>query len=83
MTLVGVMTDEHHQAPEQPTWQALLEEVAELRRRAGRIEFRAIELVRSTGVTWEDIGDALNISRQAARQRFGEPRQRRRRHDAS
>lgn len=59
------------------TWRLLLDEVRELRERADRIEFRATELVREAGVTWEDIGDALGISRQAARERFGQPRRRR------
>lgn len=59
-------------------WLALLEEVLECRRRLDAIEYHAIELVREGGATWEDIGDALGISRQAARERFSVPRQRRR-----
>lgn len=76
MTLVGGMTDA---ADQLEVWRVLLGEVDELRHRADQIEFRAVELVRSTGVTWEDIGDALGISRQSARERFGAPRRRRRR----
>lgn len=77
------MTDDPgagHQAP--PAWQELLREVAELRRRADLIEYWSVELVRQAGATWEDIGEALGISRQAARERFGKPRQRRKRPEA-
>lgn len=68
-----VMTD----VPRESPWLALLSEVAELRRRADQIEFYAIDLVRQHGATWEDIGEALGISRQAASQRFAVPRRRR------
>lgn len=67
-----------HDGGDQPTWVALLQEVAEARRRMDRIEYHAVELVRAAGATWEDIGETFGISRQAARQRFGEPRPRRR-----
>ncbi len=50
---------------------------ADLRRRADLVEYQAVQLVREAGATWEDIGEALGISRQAARERFGTPRQRR------
>lgn len=64
---------------EQPPWLGLLAEIAEVRRgRLDWIEYHAIGLVRSSGATWEDIGEALGISRQAARQRFGKPSRRRR-----
>lgn len=76
---LGAMADDLGGTDPVPAWQALLREVAELRRRADLIEYRAIELVRESGVTWEDIGEALGISRQAARERFGKPRQRRKR----
>lgn len=62
-----------------PSWLRLLAEVNEVRRRLDLIEHHAIELVRESGTTWEDIGEALGISRQAARQRFDKPRPRRRR----
>ena len=63
--------------PVPATWQRLLAEVAETRRRLDMIEHLAVKLVRDAGATWEDIGDMLGISRQAARERFGEPRRRR------
>lgn len=59
-------------------WQRLLETIVSARRELDRMEFEAVQVVREAGATWEDIGDALGISRQAARQRFGEVRQRRR-----
>lgn len=61
----------------EPTWAKMLEEVADARRRLDMIEHLAVRLVRDAGATWEDIGDVLGISRQAARERFGEPRRRR------
>ena len=42
------------------------------------MEFEAVQTVREAGATWEEIGDALGMTRQAARQRFGEVRRRRR-----
>ncbi|HEY5320972.1 MAG TPA: DUF3887 domain-containing protein, partial [Galbitalea sp.] len=33
----------------------------------------AVEQARATGQTWQDIGDVLGVSRQAAFQRFGKP----------
>jgi hypothetical protein len=59
-------------------WQILLDEVVEMRRRMDALEYQSIQVVREAGATWEEIGEALGISRQAARSRFGEPRQRRR-----
>ena len=64
-------------AADGPAWRRLLETVASARRELDRIEFEAVQTVREAGATWEDIGEALGISRQAARQRFGEPRRRR------
>jgi hypothetical protein len=58
-------------------WQRLLATVASARRELDRMEFEAVQTVREAGATWEEIGDALGISRQAARQRFGQPRRRR------
>lgn len=60
-----------------PTWLRLLAEVTEMRRRQDMIEHLAVQMMREAGATWEDIGEALGISRQAARERFGKPRQRR------
>lgn len=33
----------------------------------------AVEQARDAGCTWQDIGDVLGVSRQAAFQRFGKP----------
>lgn len=58
----------------EPAWRRLLEELDELRERVARVEYEAIQVLRENGTTWEDIGEALGISRQAARSRFGRPR---------
>mgnify|MGYP000707546421 CR=1 FL=1 len=60
-----------------PDWMPLLKEIAHTRDHVDHIEFQAIQLVRSKGATWEEIGEAFGISRQAARERFGLPRRRR------
>ena len=62
---------------EVPAWRRLLEGVGEARDALARIEFDAVQTAREAGATWEDIGDELGISRQAARRRFEVPRQRR------
>jgi hypothetical protein len=54
-----------------------LMEVMAMRERLDALEYATVQLVRSCGATWETIGDDLGISRQAARQRFGQPRRRR------
>ena len=59
-----------------PAWRRLLEVVAEARRSLDVIEFDAVQTVREAGATWEEIGDVLGISRQAARRRFEKPRRR-------
>jgi hypothetical protein len=43
-----------------------LRAVASLRRLADRLETRHVALARRQGWSWEQIGDALGISRQAA-----------------
>ena len=42
-----------------------LEAVAEVRKVLGQIEFRAIVEARQRGATWDDIAEALSISRQS------------------
>lgn len=54
-----------------------INELADLRRHIKALEYAAIDLARSAGATWQEIGDELDISRQAARSRFGQPRDRR------
>lgn len=60
-----------------PTYVSLLQELAEMRDTVRRLEFYIVRLMRETGLTWEGIGDELGISRQAARQRYQEPKNRR------
>lgn len=63
---------------EEPT--PLAEVMADLSRLRGDVddlEHRVILFLRSRGATWEDIGDELGISRQAARARFEKARRRR------
>ena len=62
----------------EPAWRMLLLELAKAREDMASIEFETIRVVRESGATWEDIGEALGISRQAARERFARPRPKRR-----
>jgi hypothetical protein len=62
----------------EPAWRQLLVEVAKAREDLASIEHETIRVVREAGATWEDIGEALGISRQAARERFSKPRPKRR-----
>lgn len=68
--------------PEDPVvpapWVAVLEELVAARRHLDLVEYHAVQMVRGAGATWEDIGEAYGISRQAARQRFSQPRRRQR-----
>lgn len=41
------------------------------------LEYQVIQLLRGHGATWEQIGDELGISGQAAARRFSRPRGRR------
>lgn len=45
----------------------------ELRDQADRVLAAAVALARANGGTWQEIGDVLGTSRQAAFQRFGRP----------
>jgi transposase-like protein len=49
---------------------AALEAAACIRRYLDEVERRAVETARSRGATWEDIAEALGVSRQAVYQRF-------------
>lgn len=69
-TLAGVAVE--------PAWRRLLDELAKAREDLASIEYETVQVVREAGATWEDIGDALGISRQAARDRFLKPRPKRR-----
>ena len=59
-------------------WRRLLAELAKAREDLASIEYETIQVVREAGATWEDIGEVLGISRQAARERFSQPRPKRR-----
>jgi hypothetical protein len=69
-TLGGVIGDEG----ETRAWQRLLDQVVAARECLAALEFETVQVVREAGATWEEIGEALGMSRQAARQRFGQPR---------
>ena len=45
----------------------------EMQARMGELVAAAVERARASGCTWQQIGDVLGISRQAAFQRFGRP----------
>lgn len=62
----------------EPAWRRLLVELDGLLDQVARVEHEAIQVLREAGATWEEIGEALGISRQAARSRFERPRVRRR-----
>lgn len=63
---------------EAPPLRRVMDEIAEVRRRLDSVERDVILFARSRGATWEEIGGMLGISRQAARQRFGQVRRRQR-----
>jgi Protein of unknown function (DUF3887) len=52
---------------------ARIHDALEVRRRADRVLAAAVDAVRADGGTWQQIGDALGTTRQAAFQRFGRP----------
>jgi hypothetical protein len=55
---------------------AVLEELAAIRRAVAALEYKTVNLVRVSGATWEQIGEALGMSRQAAARKYGRPRKR-------
>lgn len=54
----------------------VLEELTTLRGGIKRLEYQTVNLVRASGASWEDIGEALGTSRQSARRKYGQPRNR-------
>jgi len=48
-----------------------LRAAAALRATADRVEERGVALARSQGWSWEQIGDAMGVSRQAAHAKYG------------
>lgn len=55
---------------------AVLEELVTIRAAIARLEYQTVNLVRLSGASWEDVGEALGLSRQAAARKFGQPRRR-------
>ena len=55
---------------------AVLGELLTIRQAVTRLEYQTVNLVRASGASWEDIGEALGISRQAAARKYGQPRRR-------
>jgi hypothetical protein len=51
----------------------LVEEAAAIRADADSLLESSVNAARRVGATWQDVGSTLNISRQAAQQRFGQP----------
>lgn len=64
-------------APPTPAFVRVLAELEDLRANLRILEFEVVHMMREVGVTWQDIGDELGLSRQAARSRFSQPRSRR------
>ncbi len=52
---------------------ARIHDALEVRRRADHVLAAAVDAAREAGGTWQQIGDALGTTRQAAFQRFGRP----------
>lgn len=52
---------------------ARIHDALDVRRRADRVLAAAVDAAREAGGTWQQIGDALGTTRQAAFQRFGRP----------
>jgi hypothetical protein len=58
---------------------AVLVELRHAQENLERLEYEVVRLCREIGgATWEDVGELLGISRQAARERFSKPKPRRR-----
>jgi hypothetical protein len=51
-----------------------LRAVTALRRLADQVEARSVALARADGWSWDQIGDALGVSRQSVHARFGRRR---------
>lgn len=47
-------------------------DLQEMRRVVDDLEVKAVAVARASGRSWTEIGDALGVSRQAARERFRE-----------
>lgn len=61
----------------EPQMLAVLRELAAMRKTVAALEYETVQLVRASGASWEMIGDALDMSRQAAARKFSKPRGRR------
>lgn len=55
---------------------AVLAELHAIREAVARLEYQTVNLVRLSGASWETVGDALGMSRQAAARKYGQPRRR-------
>lgn len=55
---------------------AVLGELMAIRAAVARLEYQTVNLVRLSGASWETIGEAMGLSRQAAARKFGQPRRR-------
>lgn len=55
---------------------AVLTELRTLRESVARLEYQTVNLVRASGASWETVGEALDLSRQAASRKYGRPRRR-------
>lgn len=49
----------------------VVEQVTAARKYLGHAEVGAVALLREAGASWQQIGDALGVTRQAAQMRFG------------
>ncbi|WP_430592183.1 DUF3887 domain-containing protein [Humidisolicoccus flavus] len=54
-------------------WSSAIERAMEIQASADDVVHTVVQQARNDGATWQVIGDALGVSRQAAFQRFGKP----------
>lgn len=54
----------------------VLAELTTIRASVKQLEYVTVDLVRATGATWETVGEAMGMSRQAAARKYGQPRNR-------
>lgn len=54
----------------------VLAELNAIRSSVKHLEYLTVNLVRASGASWETVGEALGMSRQAAARKYGQPRKR-------
>lgn len=65
------MSEEHARQPTVADPATGLRAAGALRRLAERIEAQSVRLARERGWSWEQVGDALGVSRQSVHAKYG------------